>query len=325
MNLHVGRQNEKVKDVFDCIARPVPGPNLFGLFDSNIVFGIPKGFGHNAPSFGIIIMGTLLLVLAYRVLSHRAERVASTSRFIGLYIGITGLFFFSLFTNLNIIVVVMAGMHNLLEWGIITSLLATEFYQRRYFAFSVIWIWVVWLIVMQIPDLFVAFGFEEVAGLWPDWVLLMYSYHLARLNGGPYNFFFEGALWHMVQIFTLLLQGFGKLEPHNAMIASYVSALPNYWYYSEFAIHLVDPHAPTWMFTVLSPFFLPRHERSAEGDDSGEDDVLLTDVEHVPPPRQPSNGRQLLFRGLLFSSLCVAGPPLLFGKISVNYFTCHRC
>jgi hypothetical protein len=281
MNLHVGRPHNPTKHVheddgfFRCIARPVPGPNLFGLFDTNIVFGIPNGFGHNSPAFSIVLMGVLLLLLSYRVLTYRpvdaaapADKVGhlvSTSRFVGLYIGITGIFFFSLFTNLNIVVVVMAGLHNLLEWGILSSLLNNAFSARKYFATSVVWIWVVWWVVMQIPDLFIAFGFEEVAGLWPDWVLVIYSYHLCKLNRGPYEFFHEAALWHMLQIFTLLFQGFGFMSPAVATTLSYATALPNYWYYSEFAVSLAYPNYSNPFPRILSLWAFPAGKDHDDG------------------------------------------------------------
>jgi hypothetical protein len=331
MNLRVGRPQTPTKHVHDegegffrCIASPVPGPNLFGLFDTNIVFGIPNGFGHNAPTFSIVLMGSLLLLLSYRVrvLTHtpfepnivaadNVGQLVSTSRFVGLYIGITGVFFFTLFTNLNIVVVVMAGLHNLLEWGILCSLLNNTLSARKYFAASVVWIWVVWWVVMEIPDLFLAFGFEELAGLWPDWVLVIYAYHLCTLNRGPYDLFFEATLWHMLQIFTLLGQGFGFLSSALATKFSYFTALPNYWYYSEFAVSLVYPAYNIPFPRILSHWpFPPAHEHA---------DGVGAPLPHMIR-QQPQNGFHIMVAGLALSAICVAGPPIALGEST--YF-CH--
>ena len=230
----------------DCIRRPPPAPPLLGRLDVLTVFGNPQPHG-NSPSFAIVIMSLVLMTLAYRV--TRSQLATSLPQYsvvryaIGLYCSITGAFFLLLSTNLNIIVVVAATLHNFIEWTILAHLLLPPHLRKRGNAMAGAFCWTVALVVMQIPDILIAFEAEEVTGIWPDFFLLLTATFLAcvptpNMPRRPvYLFYLEGAAWHMIQIITLLLQGFGYLAPAPAGVLTFVSALPNYWFYSEFALY----------------------------------------------------------------------------------------
>jgi quinol monooxygenase YgiN len=174
-------------------------------------------------------------------------------------------------TNLNIIVVVAATLHNFMEWSILANLLLLQQDRRSFNAYAGVWCWFVALMVMYIPDILIAFEFEEVTGIWPDFFLLITSGYLAKTANNltrklPYRFYFEGATWHIIQIFALLSLGFGFIDAEVSGVIIFVTALPNYWYYSEFALYydgLTKPPAFPLFFSTLCG--------------------CMSDADHMPP------------------------------------------
>jgi len=164
---------------------------------------------------------------------------------IAVYQILTGLFFIELVMQLNLVTLIMAALHNLVEWVMI-GVVVLEYYsesERKYWnTVSTFWIFTLINIIFCIPNILVAFTVEEDFGIWCDFLLVFFSLYIyfAEPNrekaARVWRYFLMAAIIHLAQIFFLLALGIRVIEPWPlGQLLINFSAIFNYYFYTRLA------------------------------------------------------------------------------------------
>ncbi|CEM33832.1 unnamed protein product [Vitrella brassicaformis CCMP3155] len=164
------------------------------------------------------------------------------------------------------LLLVLAALHNLCEWGIIWHLVLETSAITPTFYGSVLWIWTIVSIVAVAPTLELAVAIEQPFGLWCDFLLFFLM--LKRLSevqeGDVYlrRLFLMGlvaSIVHFGQIFTLILGGLGVPGTTLWLLLLVFSPLVTFGLYSEFALRWDEAPVPPYRqhhMNVFEAFFI---------------------------------------------------------------------
>lgn len=230
----------------------VTSEKLFGRFETLKPFGTQFSEGILlGPIFSAIIsISFAIYLLRFKGNNANIKRISLFRWIVILYLAATAVFAVCrAFTEINRLVLTLAAIHNLLEWGIIWHLVHSqsnfqlmENNASRYFVGTCyFFMWPIILGIVYIPQLVRAFLWEEQFGILCDYLIVFLFYRLNSTNNDfrlkPfYAMGVKASMWHFGQIFPLLFVGYGMFSAVVGSLIISLTMLPFCHYYAQCAV-----------------------------------------------------------------------------------------